>query len=49
MFCMVDLEYPCFDTDLISPPSMTKGKETAVCLHGHVRISSFILCLSCVT
>lgn len=36
MFCIVDLEYPCFDTDLISPPSMTKGKETAVCLHGRV-------------
>lgn len=28
MFCIADLEYPSFDTDLISPPSMTKGKET---------------------
>lgn len=27
MFLRVELEYPCFDTDLISSSSMTKGKK----------------------
>lgn len=30
MFRIVELEYPCYDTDLISPSSMTKGKESCV-------------------
>lgn len=42
MFCIVGLEYPCFDTDSISPSSMTKGKGTDVCVHGRVHISLLV-------
>lgn len=34
MFCIVDLQYPCFDTDFISPAAMTKERE--VC-HNYMR------------
>lgn len=30
MFCIVDLQYPCFDTDFISPLSTTMEKGKCV-------------------
>lgn len=46
MFRIVELEYPCFDTDLISPSSMTKGKEELPCVLNDVSVYLHSSCAS---
>lgn len=46
MFRIVELEYPCFDTDLISPSSMTKGKEKLPCVLNDVSVYLHSSCAS---
>lgn len=46
MFRIVELEYPCFDTDLISPSSMTKGKKKLPCVSADVSMYLHSSCAS---